>query len=84
MPNAPQSAARGVIFNTSSGGRFDVVVYDSGLLPGYYDGLRGSRLGAISNHGPTATVAVTSRMGARANATFVDAAGEWRLVIGIE
>jgi len=51
---------------------------------GYYDGLRGSRLGAISIHGPIATVAVTSRTGARATATFVDAAGEWRLVIGIE
>lgn len=51
---------------------------------GYYDGLRGSRLGAISIHGPIATVAVTSRMGARRSATFVDAAGEWRVVIGIE
>jgi len=51
---------------------------------GYYDGLRGSQLGAISIHGPIATVAVTSRTGARRSATFVDAAGEWRVVIGIE
>jgi hypothetical protein len=52
----------------------------------YYDGLRGSRLGTISIHGPIATVAVGSRTRTHgaATLTFVDAAGEWRLVIGIE
>jgi hypothetical protein len=55
-----------------------------GNFSGYSHGLRGSRLGAISIHGPIATVAVTSRAGKRATATFVDAAGEWRLAIGIE
>lgn len=51
---------------------------------GYYDILRGSRLGAISIQGPIATVAFMSRTGAHRTATFVDAAGEWRVVIGIE
>lgn len=50
----------------------------------YYEGLRGSRLGAISIHGPIATVAVTSRNGRHGTATFVDVASKWRLVIGIE
>jgi hypothetical protein len=51
---------------------------------GYYDDLHGSRLGAISIHGPIANVAVTSRNGRHGTATFVDVAGKWRLVIGIE
>ena len=55
-----------------------------GNFSGYYDLMRGSRLGAISIQGPVATVAVTSRKGMRGNAIFVDAAHEWRLVIGIQ
>jgi hypothetical protein len=56
----------------------------SDSFSGYYKGLRGSRLGAISIHGPVATAAVTSRNGRHGTGTFVDVAGKWRVVIGIE
>jgi hypothetical protein len=51
---------------------------------GYYDDLHGSRLGAISVHSPIANVAVTFRNGRHGTATFVDVAGKWRLVIGVD
>ncbi|HEX3509911.1 MAG TPA: hypothetical protein VHT27_02310 [Solirubrobacteraceae bacterium] len=53
-------------------------------MSGYYGLLRGSRLGAISINGPIATAAVTARNGRHESAIFLDAAGEWRLVIGVD
>jgi hypothetical protein len=51
---------------------------------GYDNIFGGSRLGTISIHGPIAIAAVTSRGGRHARMEFVDAAGEWRIVIGVE
>jgi hypothetical protein len=51
-------------------------------LSEYQRGLGGVKLGAVTIHGNVAKAQATSKTGQHATATFVKAAGEWRLVIG--
>ena len=57
---------------------------ETNSFSGYYKILRGSQLGAISISGSIATAAVTFASKRHGTATFVNAAGAWRLVIGVE
>jgi hypothetical protein len=50
----------------------------------YERGLAGAKLGTVLVHGDLARVQVVTRDGKRVTARFVKAAGEWRVLLGVQ
>jgi hypothetical protein len=50
----------------------------------YAKGFAGVSIGPVTVHGDTAEVRTTFKTGAVANERFVNAAGEWRLLVGVQ